>query len=173
MTLPEIARKSIEYYFDNQKVLNIDDLKGIDKKFLTQKAGTFVSLHRKDGSLRGCIGTFVPTQSSIAKEVVHNAVSAAFADPRFYPLEKGELSDIDISVDVLSEPEPIKKISELDPKKYGVIVSTPDGRKGLLLPDIEGVDSVDEQLSIACQKAGILPSEDYSIEKFAVSRYQE
>lgn len=173
MTLPKLARKSIEYFFNHHKILNVQNLKEISGKFLIQKAGVFVSLHQKDGALRGCIGTFLPTRNSIAEEVIHNALSAAFNDPRFWPLAKEELPDINISVDVLSAPEPVKDINNLDPKKFGVIVSTPDGRSGLLLPDLEGVKTVEEQLSIARQKAGILPDEPIKIERFSVQRFHE
>lgn len=173
MTLPKLARKSIEYFFNHHEIIDLQDLQGIPTEFLTQKAGAFVSLHRKNGALRGCIGTFLPTQNSIAEEVIHNALSAAFNDPRFWPLAKEELPDINISVDILSAPEPVKDINNLDFKKFGVIVSAPDGRKGLLLPDLEGIETVEEQLAIARQKAGILPDEPIKIERFSVQRFHE
>lgn len=120
-----------------------------------KKAGAFVSIHAKDDTLRGCIGTIGPTQPSLAMEIVANAISAATRDPRFAPLTVAELPGLKISVDVLTEPEKISSVNELDPKKYGVIVEK--GRqRGLLLPDLEGIDTVEEQLDIAMRKAGIL-----------------
>ena len=135
-----------------------------------KKAGVFVSL-KKRGRLRGCIGTFVPTRECIALEIIENAISAAIRDPRFSSVYLSELEDISISVDILSQPETVHHVSELDPKQYGIIVSK-GLRKGLLLPDLEGVDKVEKQLYIALQKAGIQPEEDYQIERFEVKRYR-
>jgi len=132
------------------------------------RAGTFVSLHR-GGGLRGCIGTILPTQDTLAKEVMANAIQAAFHDPRFPPLSAEELADLEISVDVLHEPESCT-IDELDPKRYGVVTSS-GWRRGLLLPDLEGVDDVTTQVAIAMQKAGIRPGEPCSYERFRVDRY--
>jgi len=130
--------------------------------------GAFVSL-KKRGQLRGCIGTITGVQDNLADEIIANAVSAGVRDPRFQPVEASELEDLDISVDVLFAPEPAD-ISELDHIKYGVIVSS-GYRRGLLLPNLDGVDTVEEQLSIALQKAGIRPNERYSIERFEVVRH--
>ncbi len=113
----------------------------------------------------------MPTTDSIAEEIIRNSVDAAINDPRFNEVEKNELSDLDFSVDVLTEPEPAER-KDLDPKIFGVIV-THRSRRGLLLPDLEGVDTVEEQLSIALRKAGIDPDEHYSIEKFKVVRHKE
>jgi AmmeMemoRadiSam system protein A len=133
------------------------------------RAGVFVSL-KKNGQLRGCIGTFEPCQENIASEIIHNAVAAGVNDPRFWPVELDEIPELDFSVDVLTPPEPVRSRDELDPKRYGVIVN--NGRRtGLLLPDLDGVDTVDEQLSIACQKAGIAPDEPIHIFRFEVNRY--
>jgi len=129
----------------------------------------FVSLKKK-GNLRGCIGTFIPTQENIAQEIIKNAISAAVDDPRFSPVTISELGDLTISVDVLSPPEEISDISELDPKKYGVIVSS-GYKKGLLLPDLEGVDTAEEQVDIARRKAGIYPDEKVKLYRFEVKRY--
>lgn len=134
------------------------------------KAGVFVSL-KMHGQLRGCIGTFSPTTANVAKEIIQNAISAATQDPRFPPVEPSELDDIVYSVDVLSAPEKVKGMGELDAKKYGVIVSS-GGRRGLLLPDLEGVDTVEEQLEIACMKAGISKGEKIEIYRFEVKRYK-
>jgi AmmeMemoRadiSam system protein A len=134
----------------------------------SQRAGTFVSL-KKNGQLRGCIGTIAPFYGDLAEEIARNAVSAGTEDPRFMPVEEGELNDLVYSVDILGEPEPATR-EQLDPGKYGVIVSQ-GRRRGLLLPDLEGVDTVEEQLVIALQKAGIKPSEDYQIQRFQVKRF--
>lgn len=133
------------------------------------RAGAFVSLHR-GGALRGCIGTITPTQPSLAEEVVHNAIEAAMYDPRFDSMTAGELSDLEISVDVLDPAEPVTA-DELDPQRYGVIV-TAGRRRGLLLPDLEGVDDVETQLDIALSKGGISPDETFDIERFRVERYR-
>jgi MEMO1 family protein len=133
-----------------------------------QRAGAFVSLHR-GGDLRGCIGTIAPTAPTLAEEVAHNAVEAALHDPRFPPLAEDELADLEVKVDVLQEPESCT-LEDLDPARYGVIVS--DGwRRGLLLPDLEGVDDVAMQVSIAMRKAGISPGEQCAVERFKVDRY--
>jgi AmmeMemoRadiSam system protein A len=136
---------------------------------LAGRAGVFVSLKKK-GELRGCIGTFGPTQPTIAAEIIRNAVSAGTQDPRFWPVEAAELPQLDISVDILSAPERVDSLDELDAKKYGVIVRR-GGRSGLLLPDLAGVDSVHEQVAIAMQKAGIAPSEEIELYRFTVTRY--
>lgn len=135
---------------------------------LPTRAGTFISLHRH-GELRGCIGTIEPTKDALAHEVVANAIEAAVNDPRFEPMDASELFDLDVKVDVLHEPEPATP-TDLDPAVYGVIV-TSGRRRGLLLPDLEGVDDVQTQLAIALRKAGISPDEQYMIERFKVDRY--
>lgn len=139
--------------------------------FLTQeKAGVFVSL-KKDGRLRGCIGTFMPREENIAEEILHNAVSACSEDPRFAPVRKSELPSLVYSVDVLTTPEPAE-FDELDVKKYGVIVEAEDGRRGLLLPDLAGIDSVEEQVKIARQKGNISPKEKVRLWRFEVVRHR-
>jgi AmmeMemoRadiSam system protein A len=136
---------------------------------LPARAGAFVSLHTPAG-LRGCIGTIGPTQSTLAAEIVHNAVSAASQDPRFSPVRSDELDSLEITVDVLEEPEPVASMSELDPKVYGVI-TTCGWRRGLLLPDLEGVDTCEDQVAIAMNKGGIRADETISLERFKVVRY--
>lgn len=146
-----LARESITYYLQHHALMAVPrDL----PEELQDQAGTFVSLH-KGSRLRGCIGTFLPMHLNTASEIIHNAVSAATRDPRFSPVSLEELEDIDISVDVLGKPEAVASASELNPKKYGVIVMS-HARTGLLLPDLEGVDTVEQQISIAKEKAGIL-----------------
>jgi hypothetical protein len=137
---------------------------------MKEKAGVFVSIH-KLGDLRGCIGTFEPYEENVAREVIHNAVSAATQDPRFDAITPDELKDLDYSVDVLTSPERVEDISKLDAKKYGVIVES-GWRRGLLLPDLEGVDSPEEQIAICRQKGGIGPKEPVQLYRFEVKRYK-
>ncbi len=137
---------------------------------MKERAGVFVSIH-KLGALRGCIGTFEPQQANVAGEVITNAISSATRDPRFSPIAPEELKDLDYSVDVLTEPEPVADESQLDPKKYGVIVEA-GWRRGLLLPDLEGVDSVDYQIDICRQKGGIEADESVELYRFEVKRYK-
>ena len=133
----------------------------------------FVSIKTKSGGLRGCIGTILPTQSGLDLEIIANAVAASTRDPRFPPMTAPELEHVTFSVDVLSRPEPISDHSELDPSVWGVIVSQ-GIRRGVLLPDLEGVDTVEEQLEIAAQKAGIGKVDSgVTIERFRVDRYME
>lgn len=163
-----LARESLEYYIKNKKILPVS--KDISDELLDKRAGVFVSL-KKNGELRGCIGTIGPVQGNIAEEIINNAVSAGTGDPRFYPVEADELDDLVYSVDVLGESEPIESKTDLDPLVYGVIVRK-GRRSGLLLPNLEGVDTVNEQVSIALKKAGISEHEDYSMERFKVTRYR-
>ena len=164
--LVQLARKTIELYVREHKIATPPQELTPEMR---QRAGVFVSLHRQ-GELRGCIGTIEPTQPDVAHEVIANAISAATRDPRFPPVRPDELDDLDISVDVLSKPEPVHSLAELDPKRYGVIVAL-GGRRGLLLPDLEGVDTVEEQIRIALRKAGIGRNEPYQLYRFEVIRY--
>lgn len=141
----------------------------LDGSDLPDRAGCFVSLH-SDGQLRGCIGTIAPVCDSLAEEIRRNAVEAATRDPRFPPVVPDELDALDIKVDVLHEPEPVDSLDDLDPKVYGVIVAS-GYRRGLLLPDLEGVDTVEDQVSIAMRKAGISPGEPICLERFRVDRH--
>jgi AmmeMemoRadiSam system protein A len=159
-----LARRTIEAYVRERRVLDPGEPTGL----LAERAGAFVSLHRK-GALRGCIGTICPTAATLAQEIVHNAIQAASADSRFPPLAREELDDLEISVDVLEDAEACA-IGDLDPAQYGVIVSC-DWRRGLLLPALEGVDSPEQQVSIAMAKAGIQPNERVRLERFRVKRY--
>lgn len=136
-----------------------------------EKAGVFVTL-KQGGKLRGCIGTLEPTSDSIAEEIRRNAIAAATQDPRFNKVEADELEGLAISVDVLGDPEPVGSIDELDPQTYGVIVEN-GPRKGVLLPDLEGIESPKHQVSIALRKANIDPRESYSIKRFKVHRHHE
>ncbi len=162
----ELAKKSIEEFVKRGR--KISPPVELSAEYAA-RAGVFVSL-KKHGSLRGCIGTFQPCKDSIAEEVIQNAIAAATQDPRFSAVTEEELDDIVYSVDVLSVPERIEAIGDLDPKKYGVIVSQ-GLKRGLLLPDLEGVDTAEEQLRIAKMKAGIWSDEQMEIFRFAVTRY--
>ncbi|MBQ6527529.1 MAG: AmmeMemoRadiSam system protein A, partial [Clostridia bacterium] len=142
---------------------------GLPTELTGRRAGAFVSIH-KQGRLRGCIGTILPTRKSLAEEIIHNAVSAASEDPRFDPIAPDELKWLEISVDVLGEPENIDSEKELDVRRYGVIVSR-GGRRGLLLPDLEGVDTVEQQIAIARKKAGIREGEPVRLQRFEVVRH--
>jgi AmmeMemoRadiSam system protein A len=138
------------------------------------RAGVFVSLHGADGSLRGCLGTFLPTKATLAEEIVANAASAATRDPRFFPVSRAELSGLQVSVDVLGEPEEVAGPDELDPRRFGLIVRADDGRQALLLPDLAGVDTVERQLELTCRKGGINPLRDrYRLYRFLVVRHEE
>lgn len=159
-----LARRAISVYLREHRILAPQTPVGL----LAERHGAFVSLHR-GGDLRGCIGTIAPTAPTLAEEIVHNAIQAATADPRFPPLSSAELADLEVTVDVLHEPEPAT-LDDLDPRVWGVIVSA-DWRRGLLLPDLEGVDTVNDQVAIARQKAGIGPSERVRLERFKVDRY--
>ncbi len=165
--LVELAKKSVEKYIREGRVESPLDTPSPD---MTEKAGVFVCL-KKHGQLRGCIGTFMPSYENVGVETIMNAISAATKDPRFHPVEESELQELDYSVDVLSPPEKISDAKELDPHKYGVIVVS-GNRRGLLLPDLEGVDTVDEQLRITKMKADILPHEEVEIFRFEVKRFR-
>jgi len=165
--LVELARRTIESYVREGKVPQ-------PPKDLTpemrEQAGVFVSLKIK-GNLRGCIGTFAPERKTVAEEIMANAIRSATRDPRFPSVSPEELSSLEYSVDVLTKPEPVESEAELDPKKYGVIVEA-GGRRGLLLPDLEGVDSVAYQIEICRAKAGIPANMPVKLYRFEVKRYK-
>lgn len=178
-----LARASVETYIKTGRALTLSDylnqveqFHGGDKEMLpeemlSKQAGVFVSIHEW-GELRGCIGTIAPTTNCIAEEIIQNGISASTRDPRFPAIEEYELDQLEISVDVLSEAEPISSLEELDVKRYGVIV-TKGFRRGLLLPNLEGVDSVEDQVAIAKQKAGIRVDDwDVELERFEVIRHE-
>jgi AmmeMemoRadiSam system protein A len=162
-----LAVQSFTYYLKNRKPMKVPA--DLPEELLNRRAGAFVTLY-KDGMLRGCIGTISPVQDNLAEEIIRNAISAAFEDPRFRPVQIDELPDLVCSVDVLETPEPINDMRDLDVKTYGVIVSR-GRRRGLLLPNLEGVDTVEEQVDIARQKAGIAPYEPFTLERFKVVRH--
>ena len=162
-----LAWQSVESHVLYRRTAELPD--GLPEALLNRRAGAFVSIH-KLGRLRGCIGTIAPTQDCLAREIIANAVSACSRDPRFDPIRPDELPWLEISVDVLGEPEDIASEAGLDVKRYGVIVSS-GHRRGLLLPDLDGVDSVAQQVAIARQKAGIGPKERVSLQRFEVVRH--
>ena len=162
----QAIKEELEAKWEKFEELAIEE----QKELLDKKAGVFVSIH-KNGRLRGCIGTISPTTDSIAKEIIRNAVSAGLNDTRFEKVEKSELPFLVYKVDILAAPEAISGPEELDVKRYGVIV-TSGFRRGLLLPNLDGIDTVEEQISIAKQKAGISKNENVKLERFEVVRYQ-
>jgi uncharacterized protein (TIGR00296 family) len=197
--LISLAREAVENYIKEEKI--IPPPTDFPKEFLERKAGTFVTIE-KNGNLRGCIGTYLPTRKHIAEEIIYNSIAAATEDYRFGSIQKEELSYLSYTIYILSEPELVltKDVSDppkfffeklrragLDPEKYGIIVKTvpitPSSdvvfnghfipKTGLLLPDLKGVDTIEQQISIACQKGEIDPlKEKISIYKFKVEKYQ-
>ncbi len=165
--LVKLAKDTIELYTRERQVLPLRDEDLTPE--MRERAGVFVSLKVR-GMLRGCIGTFQPCEQDVAHEIVRNAISAATCDPRFPCVEDRELPDLQYSVDVLTPPEEVSGPADLDPKRDGVIVQA-GGRRGLLLPDLEGVDTVDYQVSIAMQKAGIPQGTPVKLYRFEVKRY--
>ena len=162
-----LARQTLEAYLLHHTILPLP--RDLPAEMLQTRAATFVSLH-KNGQLRGCIGTITPTTASIAQEIIQNAISAATRDPRFQAVNAAELAELEYSVDVLSAAEEIASAQQLDVKRYGVIVRS--GRQlGLLLPNLDGVDSVEEQIAIAKQKAGITEKQTVSLQRFEVVRH--
>lgn len=162
-----LARAALEEYVRNRRVIDVPD--DTPDEIKNACAGAFVCL-KIHGGLRGCIGTIEPTCKSLAEEIIQNTISAAANDPRFLPVEPEELKDIDVSVDVLFPPEPVESRECLDPKRYGVIVEN-GSRRGLLLPDLDGVDTVEQQIDIARQKAFISRSEPIKLYRFEVKRH--
>ena len=167
--LVSLARASLEAYVTGGRPAPLPE--GLAAELLEARAGCFVSI-KEDGELRGCIGTIAPTRASLAAEIASNAVAAGTRDPRFPPVRASELASLVYDVDVLGPSEPVESASELDPSRYGVIVSCDDGRRGLLLPDLDGIDTAEEQVSIAARKGGIdLARDSWRLERFEVVRH--
>lgn len=162
-----LARETIEEYIKTGNRISVPV--GLPDEMYNDRAGVFVSI-KENGNLRGCIGTIQATQPSVAEEIMQNAISASTKDPRFSPIEPNELDKLTISVDVLGDTEIIDSPDKLDVKRYGVIV-TKGYRRGLLLPNLEGVDTVENQVAIAKSKAGIGEDEQASLERFEVVRH--
>ncbi len=165
--LVQLVKEAVELYVREGKIREVRE-EDLDPE-LRSRAGVFVCL-KIDGNLRGCIGTFQPQEPTIAHEAVRNAISAATCDPRFTCVRPDELDVIEYSVDVLTVPEPVADRSGLDPRRYGIIVQA-GAHRGLLLPDLEGVDSVEQQIGIAMQKAGISRGTPVALSRFEVKRY--
>ncbi|MCR4945521.1 MAG: AmmeMemoRadiSam system protein A [Lachnospiraceae bacterium] len=163
----KLARASVESWVLRRQQIPVPE--GLPEEMLNRRAGAFVSIH-KYGALRGCIGTIMATKGCIAEEIIKNAISACSDDPRFDPITEDELSGLEISVDILGELEAIDSPEELDVKRYGVVVSY-GMRRGLLLPNLDGVDTVEDQIRIARQKGGIRENEPYKLERFEVVRH--
>jgi len=164
--LVKLAKETVEAFVKEGRTLQPVEL----TPEMKEKAGVFVSIH-KFAELRGCIGTFEPTTPNVAEETIANAINSATRDPRFPPVAPDELEDLSYKVDVLTSPEPVESREQLDPKKYGVIVEA-GLRRGLLLPDLEGVENAEHQIDICRQKAGIRPGEPVKLYRFEVKRYQ-
>ncbi len=172
----KLALRAIEEKLTRGQTLKFEDFKREidDEAWIREvenlQAGAFVSLYKND-ELRGCIGTVEPLEKHVGIEIIKNALEAAFFDPRFVPLEKEELEQLTISVDILKKKEFVESIEDLDPEKYGVVVEH-EGKRGLLLPDLEGVDTPEKQLDIAAKKAGIMEGEKMKVYRFEVLRYK-
>jgi AmmeMemoRadiSam system protein A len=162
-----LAKETVESYVRERRLPHPKEL----TPEMKERAGVFVSI-KKHGELRGCIGTFEPATENVAEEIINNAVSSATRDPRFLPVNAAELAHLRYSVDILTPPEPVAGPDQLDPKRYGVIVQS-GWRKGLLLPDLEGVNTVEEQIDICRRKAGIPPHEPVKLYRFEVRRYSQ
>ena len=170
MELPALAREAIETFVRTGKSISTPDP---PSALLAARAACFVSIKTTDGELRGCVGTIEPIRETLAEELIANAINAATRDPRFDPVTPSELTSLRFSVDILAAPQPAE-FTDLDPKNYGVIVEDESGKlRGLLLPDIEGVDSANQQVSIAARKAGIAPGQPLKLSRFRVTRFQE
>jgi AmmeMemoRadiSam system protein A len=164
--LVRLAKRTVEAFIRRGEVIQPKRL----SPEMKEEAGVFVSIH-KLGELRGCIGTFEPQHVNVAEEIVANSISSATRDPRFLSITRDELKDLEYSIDVLTRPERVESQEQLDPKRYGVIVEA-GWRKGLLLPDLEGVNTVKEQVEICRLKAGIDPDEPVRLYRFEVKRYK-
>jgi len=188
MKLVELAKQAVENYVKENRIIALPE--DLPRESLTKKAGVFITI-KKGGRLRGCIGTYLPTKENIALEIIHNAIAAATQDYRFGAVRQEELSNLTYTVYILHEPQLVSDSAELDPKKYGIIVKTtptqkPDGanvfidghlprpyKTGLLLPDLEGINTAQEQIAAACDKAGVDPAQEkIIIYKFAVEKYE-
>ncbi|GIV21333.1 MAG: AmmeMemoRadiSam system protein A [Armatimonadota bacterium] len=166
----QLAREAVEHFLRDREI--IEPPADLPPPPTQNWQGVFVSIHTSKGQLRGCIGTLRPLHPDIGREIIAVALDAALRDPRFPPVDVSELHDLEYAVYVLHPPEPVQSMEELDPRVYGVIVHTEDGRRGLLLPDLSEVNSVEQQLHIACMKAGIAPGESFTVERFKADKLE-
>jgi AmmeMemoRadiSam system protein A len=162
----DLAKNTVENFIRHGNIIRPENLPD-DMK---ERAGVFVSI-KKQGNLRGCIGTFEPTQDNIAEEIIYNAINSATQDPRFSRINVSELDELEYSVDILTPPKPVTDTGKLDPKKHGIIVQS-GWQRGLLLPDLEGVDTLEQQIEICRMKAGIPPDVPVELFSFEVRRYK-
>lgn len=166
----EFARYVIENHIKKEKNLKLPSmLTGVE----VHKAGAFVSIKTLEDELRGCIGTISPTEKSVIDEVKNNAIASATKDPRFPPVEPSELEKLKYSVDILYPPEKVRDLKELDPMVYGIIITSQSGKRALLLPDLEGLDTVEKQVAACMRKAGIAFEEKITVQRFKVDRHSE
>lgn len=167
----QLAKQAVENFIENGEIIPCPE--NIPEEMIDQKAGVFVTIE-KEGSLRACIGTYLPARKNIAEEVIHNAIAAASEDYRFGPVKAEELPLLSYEVSVLSAPEKISTKNDINPKKYGILIRTvePPFKSALLLPDLEGIDTIGQQIDIACQKGGITPEEGILIYRFTVEKYK-
>lgn len=164
-----LAKQAIETYIKEKKV--ISPSKNLPQEFFKTKAGVFVSIFN-DNNLKGCIGTYLPTRNNIAEEIINNAIAAATQDYRFNSITLKELPKLSYQVYILEKPKPIKNIKELNPEEYGVLVKSENGKSGLLLPDLDGIDTVEKQLNAVCFKCGVIPGQEKIIIcKFKAKKY--
>jgi AmmeMemoRadiSam system protein A len=165
-----LARRAVEEFVTHQRMINPPE--SVAGR-LAGQAGVFVSIKTRDGKLRGCVGTVQPTQKNIAEEIIHNAISAATKDTRFAPVAAEELENLVFSVDILSPLEEVSDTTQLDPKRFGLLVESEDGRHGLLLPDLSGIDTVDQQVTLTMKKANLPPGTSVKYYRFVVERIPE
>jgi len=168
----KLAKNTIETYVKTGKKIEIP--KDLPEEFYNCRKGVFVTIYKinPEKKLRGCIGTFLPTKENITQEIIDNAISAATCDYRFNPISENELDELVYETSILNSPEQIYSSHDLDVKRFGVIVKSADGKSGLLLPNINGVETPEHQISIACQKAGInLEKEEIELYRFTIIKY--
>ncbi len=171
-TLIVLVKKIVEAYIKEEKIIKAED--NLIKEFSEKKAGVFITIE-KNKNLRGCIGTYLPTKNNIIEEIIQNAISAATEDYRFGPIQEDELPFLSYTVSILEKPELIKNRKELNPKEYGIIIKTLNypPKSALLLPDLEGIDTIEKQISITCQKGNIDQlKEEIIIYKFRIKKYE-
>ena len=165
-TLPALAREALRRHLTGLPAPPLEEAKALP-------SGVFVSLHTRSGQLRGCVGTIVPREADVRAETIKSAVMAGCKDPRFLPITSEELGDLEIEVTVLEPLQEVESSSDLDPHRYGVVVRDASGRQGVLLPDLDGIDDVPTQLSIAKRKADISPEDPVTLFRFRAAKYRE
>jgi AmmeMemoRadiSam system protein A len=166
----KLAKDTVETYVKTGKIPPLPE--NISKKILTEKAGVFVSIYNGE-ELRGCVGTYLPTEPNVAEEIIGNAIAAATRDYRFKPITTKELPKLTYSIYILEEPREIKSLDELNPKEYGILIKSETGKSGLLLPDLPGINTVEKQLAAVCHKCGVRQSEEKVVVcKFKTKKYE-